>query len=46
MRIDTHYEKGTDERGSKIVLELEGLLCQELGHDPTISGNTLSNIYS
>jgi len=23
MRIDTHYEKGMDERGSEVMLELE-----------------------
>ena len=28
------------------MLELEGLLCRELGHDLTLSGNTLFNIYS
>jgi len=28
-----HYEGGMDELGSDIVLELERLLCQKLGHD-------------
>ena len=44
MRIDTYYEERIEERGSVIMLEL--LLCWELGHDPILSGNTFSNVYS
>ena len=41
-----HYKERTNERGSEIVLELERLLCRELGHDLILSVNTLFNIYS
>ena len=34
MRIGKHFEEGIDKWGGEIVLELEGLLCQELGPDP------------
>jgi len=36
MRIDMHYKEMMEEWGSMSVLELEWLLCRELGHDPIV----------
>jgi len=46
MRVGTHYKERIEERGSVIMLKLEGLLCRELGYDPILSRNTFFNVYS